>query len=184
MAALETDEHTQWIFLSSMSSNSSTVAVNTWENRPLASSPCDISLETPRFQVLPTHKLSLSSTQDVLMGQGDGLDWSFQNRLRQNTTGFACDIYQDIVRIWTCTEPGDVFVQQMNLKPENPNTVKFKRFTSPSSWVPQWTRAIRESERKSPLLLATEIYDAYELSTSEYDFVMNFTKLTVLMMKC
>lgn len=55
---------------------------------------------------------------DTLLGlqrRSLALDWAVENRWTQPVTGQTCHFDQDgrVVRLWTCTAAGDVYVQRL-----------------------------------------------------------------------
>ena len=124
-----------------------------------------VSLPVPNIVMKPQARSSLRHTLDRLHFNGQGLDWAVQNRFRQNLTGMVCHKSSDVIRSWVCTAAGDVFTQRMNLNDVEANRVVDN---SSASWISQWTSCVKEIERDSVSIVATELYSSSDVTERKF----------------
>ena len=121
-----------------------------------------VSLEVPSIEVEPQLRASITDTLDRLHMNGQGLDWSLQNRFKQLINGVTCDVDDDVVHTWVCSAAGDIFGQQMNVNNPRENPVALQSF----HWLPHWTSAVKEIEQKVVEVVATELYSSCDIMES------------------
>nr|CAG4642601.1 EOG090X0864 [Evadne anonyx] len=150
----------EWVFLNCQAPNvpSAALAIS-WSDQALASGS-SLSLPVPSLEMKPQTRSSLHHTLERLQMNGYGLDWADRNRFQQSISGLVCHKQDNIIRSWTCTGAGDVFVQRMDL-----NDVEENRVVDNSStdWISQWTSCVKEIERCPVSNVATAFYSSFDV---------------------
>ena len=172
MSSLTQDNDIEWLFLNSRSPDASPAATAiSWHHR-------DVDLAVPLMELEPQGRSSLQDTLYRLHCQGQGLDWSMQNRFKQNISGMVCAEEDQVLHSWLCTAAGDVFAQTMDLKDSHTMVSN-----SHSQWIEQWTSCVREIEQDSSVsVVATELYGTSHIveSISLFHSIFFFTILKFL----